>query len=90
MRSKNLIERKVKKTLKNRPLEEDLMSYKDLNVYRKNEIHDKHLRDSKGILVKCQFFQTLILVYVVCVIENVFFVLFLILKCTQIKKNILP
>ena len=59
MRSKNLIERKVKKTLKNRPLEEDLMSYKDLNVYRKNEIHDKHLRDSKGIFGEMPIFSNI-------------------------------
>ena len=35
------------------------MSYKDLNVYRKNEIHDKHLRDSKGIFSEMPIFSNI-------------------------------
>ena len=49
IKSANLIEKKVKKTESNRPADENLMSYQDLNVYRKNEIQDKHLKITKGI-----------------------------------------
>ena len=49
IKSENLIEKKVKKTESNRPADENLMSYQDLNVYRKNEIQDKHLKITKGI-----------------------------------------
>ena len=55
--TKNLIDKKIKKNFRNRPLEEDQMTFQDLNVYRKNEIQDNHLKDSKKVFGEMPIFS---------------------------------
>ena len=49
LKSQNLIDAKVIKTKSNKPLDEKSMTFRDLNVYRKNTIQDQHLKNSKRV-----------------------------------------